>query len=447
MKISDLLSMCADNLRRRKARSVLTIIGVVVGTVSIVVMISFGVAIDVQQEEMLAGMGDLTQIEVYNWNSGSGNTTPPLDDTQVANIQALNGVVAATPVYYPRYLSAMLFAGRNDRYETWPNIVGMYPDAVTALGYELISGDYLPSSTPNNTRVIPVIVGQYTAFDFYDTRRNSNNMVWPERDENGELMQDPFFDITRETITLRTNEVEQGGRQLEYELRVVGVMLEDYNRGYYTSRGIIVDINLLKALEEEYMRVNNIRRPAGEQQGYDNIIVKVEHVDMVADVEQMIQDMGYETWSMQSIRDQLKDSTRMIQLILGGLGAISMFVAALSITNTMTMAIYERTKEIGVMKVLGCKLNSIRTMFLIEAGMIGFMGGAIGIVISYVISFGLNRLGAAISGGMGTTNLSVIPLWLVLLGLGFSTLVGIGSGFAPSNRAVKISALEAIRHD
>ena len=63
------------------------------------------------------------------------------------------------------------------------------------------------------------------------------------------------------------------------------------------------------------------------------------------------------------------------QMMLGGLAAISLFVAALNIANTMTMAIYERTREIGVMKVLGCELRNIRRMFLIESGFIGFIGG------------------------------------------------------------------------
>ena len=83
----------------------------------------------------------------------------------------------------------------------------------------------------------------------------------------------------------------------------------------------------------------------------------------------------------------------MIQMILGGLGAVSLFVAALSIANTMTMAIYERTKEIGVMKVLGCGLGKIRAMFLVEAAMIGFLGGVFGVAISYALSLLLNTFG------------------------------------------------------
>ena len=151
---------------------------------------------------------------------------------------------------------------------------------------------------------------------------------------------------------------------------------------------------------------------------------------------------------------------RTIQMILGGLGAISLLVAALGITNTMIMSIYERTREIGIMKVLGCVVRNIRTMFLIEAGAIGFMGGVIGIAQSYAISFVINMLYAAqntgggnAAGGMaGNTaeaaaGISIIPLWLALGALLFSTMIGLISGFHPANRAVKISALTAIKQE
>ena len=81
--------------------------------------------------------------------------------------------------------------------------------------------------------------------------------------------------------------------------------------------------------------------------------------------------------------EQSKQQSNMIQAALGGIGAVSLLVAAIGIANTMMMSIYERTKEIGVLKVLGCSLATIRNMFLIEAGFIGFMGGLIGLTLSF----------------------------------------------------------------
>lgn len=117
------------------------------------------------------------------------------------------------------------------------------------------------------------------------------------------------------------------------------------------------------------------------------------------------------------------------------------------------------------MKVLGCEVGKIRTLFLVEAGSIGLLGGAIGVVLSFAASAVLNNLNAIVAffGGegidlSGLTNMmggmsgmggevSIIPPWLVLLGLGFSMMVGVLSGLWPAHRATKISALEAIRHE
>ena len=158
-----------------------------------------------------------------------------------------------------------------------------------------------------------------------------------------------------------------------------------------------------------------------------------------------IEAKGYNTWSATSYRNEMKKQTQMIQLILGGLGSIAMLVSAISIANTMTMAIYERTKEIGVMKVLGCELKDIKNMFLAEAAGIGLLGGSIGIAICYGLSALMNYIGSHMLGE--SVALSVIPLWLALFGMGFSTMVGIVSGYVPALRAVKITALSAIRHD
>ena len=206
------------------------------------------------------------------------------------------------------------------------------------------------------------------------------------------------------------------------------------------------------------------KRTSKKEVTYQQINIKVDEVDNVAEVEKGLQDEGYNTNSMTQIREEMQKNVAQSQMILGSLAAISLLVAALNIMNTMTMAIYERTREIGVMKVLGCKLWYIRSMFLAESGAIGLLGGVVGVAISLAISAVLNNLTAIMGllggsidlsglssafggfGGMGG-KISIIPPWLILLALIFATLVGLVSGIAPAGRAVKISSLEAIRHD
>ena len=168
-------------------------------------------------------------------------------------------------------------------------------------------------------------------------------------------------------------------------------------------------------------------------------------MDQVAAIQKEIEDMGLSCWSMESNRQAMQEQARMIQLVLGGLAAISLFVAAIGIANTMVMSIIERTREIGIMKVIGAEVGNIRTLFLMEAGMIGLIGGVVGVILSYGVSYLLNYFAGGFFGAGG--QISVIPLWLVLFALAFSILVGVLFGFLPANRAVKISALEAIKHD
>ena len=183
-------------------------------------------------------------------------------------------------------------------------------------------------------------------------------------DENGNIdtenVPDPFFDPLKTSITMVLTPYDDGtGTEptpYEVELKVVGVMKEDQGKGYETSDGVMMDINALKAL------IQDLTGKTDTKFEYSSINVKAESLDAVADVEQAIKDLGYSTYSMQSMRDELNKQTRQIELMLGGLGAISLLVAAIGITNTMIMSISERTKEIGIMKALGCYVRDIRAM-------------------------------------------------------------------------------------
>ena len=164
-------------------------------------------------------------------------------------------------------------------------------------------------------------------------------------------------------------------------------------------------------------------------------------------MQKAITDLGYEARSNMEWLEQSRQQSQMVQAVLGGIGAVSLFVAAIGIANTMMMSIYERTKEIGVMKVLGCDMGNIRDMFLLESGFIGFMGGVVGIGLSFLISMAVNRFvgGEALTGIAG--DLSRIPMWLNLAALGFAIFVGMAAGFLPATRAMKLSPLAAIRNE
>ena len=111
------------------------------------------------------------------------------------------------------------------------------------------------------------------------------------------------------------------------------------------------------------------------------------------------------------------------------------------------MSIYERQKEIGVMKVIGASIGDIRSMFLIESGFIGLFGGIVGLIISLAIGLVINKLAAnsGIFAGEASNKIILIPIWLAIVGVGFSSMVGVLAGYIPARRATKLSAIEALR--
>ena len=202
----------------------------------------------------------------------------------------------------------------------------------------------------------------------------------------------------------------------------MGVSKEDYSKGSETSDGIIMSLSDLQKLLEKVPG-------AKKRRTYDSVLVKVTDISVVERVETDIKGMGYNTESMESIRKPMEKEAQQKQMMLGGLGAISLFVAALGITNTMIMSISERTREIGIMKALGCYVTDIRIMFLSEAGAIGLIGGVIGCIISFCASVTINlvslgpsleNLLPAMFGGGDVTRVSVIPPWLLLFAVVFS---------------------------
>lgn len=480
MKISDLLRLSTDNLRRRKGRTALTIIGVVVGTCAIVVMISLGIATNVNNETMLASWGDLTQIQIYNYAYGA-TETPALNDEMLNQIRSLDHVVAVTPYYQPSDLNGKILSGKNGRYETgvW-QCYGADPDALEKMGFNLADGSFFTSDMSLGKNKIPVMVGENFAYNFEDTRKSYNSgkrqISQGQTDANGNPVQ-PFVDVNKDKMTLHLSYTDNNGKEKtqDYDLVVVGTFVSDYSKHYFTDSGMVMRLSDMKMLEEAYQKLSGTKKRQSQSymisngvmmkekdNGYQEVYVKVDEVDNVSDVESWIKDQGYQTYSMTQIREDMQAQVAKSQMILGGTAAVALLVAALNIANTMTMAIYERTKEIGVMKVLGCELNNIRTMFLFEAGAIGLLGGIVGVAFSYLLSFILNNVSSMMMSGDGMSSgmldafgslgasggqISIIPLWLVLAALAFSTLVGLVSGVVPANRAVKISALEAIRRE
>lgn len=442
MKLKDMIVMCLSNLFKRKVRTFLTVMGVVIGTCAIVIMVSLGLGLQKAQEDALAQMGDLTVIQIYNYGTV---TDEPLDDAMLQRIRELDKVVAVTPVYSPENWNTVEIT--SGKYQYSGSIYGVDFEALVALGFTADAGEIPTDGNYDNV----LLFGADAVYNFYNPKSRNG---WADRDD------EPPVDVMEDklALTIGSQDGQNKKKPPTYKGICKALLTSDWSKEPSPGWRVFMDIGYLKKLEAEYKKYNGIKTDRNKVEAYQEVIVKVESMKDVEAVEEVIKSYGFETNSMESIRKPMEEQARSQQVILGGLGAISLLVAAFGITNTMIMSIYERTREIGVMKVLGCLVSNIRAVFLMEAGTIGLMGGVIGVGISYLVSFIINTLsaggggmdpgmGMGIMGGMGIGGSSIIPWWLVVGALIFSTLVGLISGFSPANRAVKISALTAIRQE
>ena len=430
MRSKDFIKMGLKNLTRRKLRTSLTILGVVIGTFSIVVMMSLGIAMTEGFEEQIMQMGSLTTINVnkyYHADTGNSDEWTPgkekeLDDNLVSKLKEIPHVEAVTPI---QYMSVKLISGK---YESWSTLCGIDPEAFNYFDFpEIEEGRYLTTEDTDE-----LLYSAHSAY-FYNPKGSSM------RGDSDELV-DIMNDRIKMTFDMGYTE---GTKPKYYTAKFAGKMVESNGdkNGY-----LYVNIEQLKKWKKELKKAGI---KTYDDDGYSQIWVSVDDVKYVEDVQEQIKAMEYGTYSLADMLKPMQETSNTLQLILGGIGAVSMLVSAIGIANTMVMSIYERTKEIGVMKVLGCLISDIKKLFLFEASMIGLIGGALGVGLSYLASYFMNKysgqIGGALGIGSGGSKISVIPIWLVLLALGFAMLVGIISGYYPAKRATKIKAIEALR--
>ena len=446
MEFFDLLEMSANNLTRRKMRTFLTVLGVLIGTASIVVMLSLGFGLNKSTMEQIEESGGLTTITVYGNGSyddyvKSGELKGVLCDTSIASLTKLEHVTLVSPVMN---FSVLL---RQGSYEQNTSLTAMSLEAMKEMNMPIGEG-----KLPGKGDELSLIFGNQTIYDFYNYKTEEN--YWDTKEQpDVDLLGTPFL-VVFDVDSYYSAQSGEGTPPKKYAVNGTASIKgtnEEYNE---FSWNIYCDIDALQTKLKKIFRGRVIPGQPETKSGkpyaefsYDQAYVYVDKMENVTDVQKQITEMGYEAWSNAEYLESMQNQYRMIQAVLGGIGAVSLFVAAIGIANTMMMSIYERTKEIGIIKELGCDMGVIRQMFLWEAGFIGLLGGFFGLLLSYLLSFGINFfLGGLYSEG-GSTTVSYIPIWLPFVSLVFAVLVGMVAGFFPAKRAMELSPLAAIRNE
>jgi ABC-type antimicrobial peptide transport system permease subunit len=427
------------NLSRRKARTILTVLGVVIGSLSIIIMRSIGYGMENNFESQVMQQGGLTTITVNTYADiidEEGNyidmKEQTLDDNLVEQIRQIEHVKAVSPVIQK---NASLNSGK---YMGWIYITAMELETFEAFDFPALAYGAYPTEEDNTS----IVFGANMPQDFYDPSSRGYNPVQ--------------VDMQKDKVVLKFDEYPVNEKKKAFSLPLKNIAKMEKTDGEYDYNSYM-DIDYFKEIYRKYcntLSLEDRKKAMKTLSEYQQIKLNVDNIDNVIEVQDAIEKLGFQSFSMMQYLEPLQKASETLQMVLGALGAVAMVVSAISIANTMVMSIYERTKEIGIMKVLGCIVTDIRKLFLLEAAIIGLFGGLMGIALGYMASWAINKFGAPVFGSlmsgnymydMENTKFSIIPIYLPLAALAISIAVGLASGYFPARRATKISAIEAMK--
>lgn len=420
LQLGDIVRQALSNLRRRPVRNVLTAGGVLIGIVTLVAMVSFGVGVqrEVQRNFESIGLENLFVRPIFDDPDdfdpfAAPAPRAPLTPELVAQIEQIPNVANVTPeLSLPFGIDIAMTFGDTS-----------LPIRVADSGEEGFNfgeaSEPLAGSRLEDAGATGVVLVQ----DLADSLL-----------ADGQTYDDLVGDPVSLVVKLPRGEMET------FQSEIIGI------RDGFGSRTI--DLGL--AEREEILAWWFDSPDILQTEGYDSLLVQANDLSSMTAVSVEIEELGFETQSLEAILDVANQVLALMQALLGSVGGLALLVAALGVANTMMMAIYERTREIGVLKALGASAREIRAMFTVEAAMLGLLGGIFGLIFGTLLGRLVDWIGHRFliaEGVTGIGQLSVVPWWLALGSLAFAAFIGIVAGLYPAARAARLDPVTALRHE
>jgi len=386
-----------STVRHRQRRSWLTVLGIFIGIAAVVALMSVSQGLKDAVSEQFAMMGTDTITIMPGQLTGGGFGSEPLTEDDLKVVEGVRGVDVVNPVLMRT--AKIVFQSE----EKYTYVMGMPPDKVEQVLLDMGG--------------VKVIEGRITgASDKYGT-------------VIGDKIADDFF--------------KKGVR--------IGDKLE-INGKEFKVRGRLSKIGNPQDDSQIYINMETAREIFDEPDEISMMMVKVKggsDPERVAkDIEDELEDKrGSKNFSVMTsaqLAETVQSVLGIIQVVLVGIAAISLLVGGVGIMNTMYTSVQERTRQIGIMKAIGATNEDIQMIFLVESGLLGLVGGAIGCLLGILMSLGV-EYGAA-SAGFEALKASVTPE-LVAMALGFSFIVGMASGVFPARQAARMNPVDALRYE
>lgn len=452
MRISDLTRLSWDQVRRRKVVTMLCAAGLSIGCAAIILAMSIGESTQQIVESELNSFLKMDEITVMPNSgtmpgqgnpevSGEVNNRGLLTDQKLEVMRNMKHVTAVTPYQTFDHLE-MTTA---DSKEGYVEVVA------TDLTRLKDFGETFAQGKADSVDINSVVLSYGATMGLMDEETRNKLYEAMERSGYDRSSQEQYRNMMVIPTAMYQTQIQlvkydENGKQLtSTPLQVVGVLKKPKGRSDISiaqDSKIYISIETAEQLRKELM-------PSSVQNStttYNTVKVKVDAEQNVKQVEEQLQRLTVSTQSNLLQKEQLEEQFAVFKAIAIGAGVFILIIASISIIVAMTMSTYQRRRQIGIMKVLGANLSQIRNMFIVEAALLGFLGGLLGIMFSYWIVWGINAL--ILSLNSGESDISIfIPYTAIPVGLAFAIMTGIISGIYPAVSASRTDALTAIKRD
>ena len=441
--------LCLMNMKRRKVRTFLTILGVMIGVISVVALLSVGLGVKKEMIDSVIDSGSVNQIKVYS-ETGGKHKDRMITDKTIETFSKFSNVSGCYSVY------EVPVTMKYGEYEYYGNLVGVPGDELST--WKLINGENVMKDSDGKGFAAGSSVGKlffnpntYTSFEKKEKKGIGSltgrrfDTVFGWGDENAKTVKLKLTGVLADESADKASDDDSDDDSDNTEGEV-------YTSTYSEkSQTIYCDMDYLKSLLKRVSVDGKLEGQPVDGNGnsyrefiYTAAIVTVDDTNNVDAIVKKFQDMGYQTENAKEYLDTIQKYLKMIQLLLGGIGTIALVVAVIGISNTMTTSVFDRVNEIGILKVLGCDIDELRLLFLAEAAIIGAAGGVLGVGCSYGVKVIIDKCAVSMFHLAKGTNISYIPWWLALAGMMGSVVLGVAAGYFPARWATKLRPIDAV---